>query len=78
MGIDGNQVSSSAEAKRLKEENKDKNLIYSERYQGKVYRSFTLDHEIESRAQAKYADDVLELVLPKKTEGKGAKQVSVQ
>ena len=43
-------------------------VLRSERYYGKVARSFALASEIdEAAAQAKYDNGVLELVLPKKT-----------
>jgi len=79
VSVDGNQITISAEVKSSREETKDKNLIYSERYEGKVYRSFTLDGSVdESKSQAKYADGVLELTLPKKTDNGTSKQLSVQ
>lgn len=65
--IDGNQVSISAEVKKHKEEKDGEKVLRSERYYGKVARSFTLGHDVdESQAEAKYADGVLELTLPKK------------
>lgn len=65
--IDGNQVSISAEVKKQKEEKDGEKVLRSERYYGKVARSFTLGHDVdESQADAKYADGVLELILPKK------------
>lgn len=65
--IDGNQVSISAEVKKQKEEKDGEKVLRSERYYGKVARSFTLGHDVdESQAEAKYADGVLELTLPKK------------
>lgn len=65
--IDGNQVSISAETKKQKEEKDGEKVLRSERYYGKVARSFTLGHDVdESKAEAKYADGVLELTLPKK------------
>ncbi len=67
VSIDGNQVSISAETRVEKEEKKDEKVLRSERYCGKVSRSFTLAHDIdEAQSQAKYSDGVLELVLPKK------------
>lgn len=79
VSVDGNQVTISAEVKSSKEDTKDKNLIYSERNEGKVYRSFTLDSSVdESKALAKYADGVLELTLPKKTANGTSKQLSIQ
>lgn len=66
--IDGNQVSISAEAKQEKEVKEGEKVLRSERYYGKVARSFSVASEIdESHSQAKYVDGVLELVLPKKT-----------
>ena len=65
--IDGSQVSISAEVKKQKEEKEGEKVLRSERYYGKVARSFTLGHDVdESQAEAKYADGVLELTLPKK------------
>jgi len=65
--IDGNQVSISAEVKKEKEEKDGDKLLRSERYFGKVSRSFTLSQDIdEGASSAKYNDGVLELVLPKK------------
>jgi len=67
VSIEGNQVSISAETKMEKEEKKGEKVLRSERYVGKVARSFTLAHEVdEASAQAKYSDGVLELTLPKK------------
>jgi HSP20 family protein len=65
--VDGNVVSISAEAKREKEEKEKGKLIRSERHYGAMYRSFALGHDVdETRAEARYADGILELTLPKK------------
>ncbi|MFA7239692.1 MAG: Hsp20/alpha crystallin family protein [Sulfuricellaceae bacterium] len=65
--IDGNQVSISAEVKKEKEEKEGNKVLRSERYFGKVARSFALGQDIdEAASSAKYNDGVLELVLPKK------------
>jgi HSP20 family protein len=65
--IDGNQVSISAEVKQEKEIKEGEKVLRSERYYGKVARSFSVASDIdEAAAQAKYADGILELVLPKK------------
>lgn len=70
VGIDGNQVSISAESRMEKEEKEGEKVLRSERYVGKVARSFLLAHDVdEDRAQAKYSDGVLELTLPKKAAG---------
>jgi HSP20 family protein len=67
VDIDGNRVSISAETKMEKEEKKGEKVLRSERYVGKVTRSFTLAHDVdESKSEAKYSDGVLELTLPKK------------
>ena len=72
ISVDGNQVSVSAEVK--KECSK---LIHSERYYGQVSRRFTLDNDIDTAAvKAKYADGVLEAVLPKK-QSVAAKQIAI-
>ncbi len=77
VSIEGNQVSISAEVKQEKEEKEGKKLLRSERYYGKVYRSFSLDQEVDQGgAQAKYSDGVLEVTLPKKP-GTAAKQITV-
>jgi len=78
VSIEGNQVSISAETKVEKEEKKGEKVLRSERYVGKVARSFTLTHDVdEAKAQAKYNDGVLELSLPKKTGG-AAKKLAIQ
>lgn len=67
VSIDGNMVSISAEVKHEKEAAEGSMLLRSERCYGKTMRSFRLDQDvIEDKAEAKYADGVLELKLPKK------------
>lgn len=74
VSIEGNRVSISAEVKKEKEEKQGEKVLRSERYYGKVARSFTLAQEVdESKAQAKYNDGVLELSLPKKAATVGKK-----
>jgi HSP20 family protein len=76
--IDGNQVSISAEVKKEKEEKQGDKVLRSERYFGKVARSFTLAQDVDdTKAQARYSDGVLELTLPKKA-ATSAKKLSVQ
>lgn len=75
--IDGNEVSISAETKNKKDLKDGDRVLRSERYYGKVSRSFTLAQEVdEVAASAKYENGVLELALPKKAVAK-AKLVSV-
>lgn len=67
VSIDGNQVAISAEIKRQKEEKQGEKTLRTERYYGKVYRSFALAQDVDQeQAQAKYENGVLELKLPKK------------
>jgi HSP20 family protein len=64
--IDGNHVSLTAELAREKEEKKGENVLHTERFYGKQFRSFTLADEIDvKKAEAKFANGVLELTLPK-------------
>ncbi len=75
--VDGKQISISAEVKKEKEEKEGEKVIRSERYYGKVSRSFSLDQAVdESATQAKYTDGVLEMTLPKKS-GTITKKITV-
>lgn len=77
VDIDGNQVSVRAEMKKEKEEKKGEKTVYSERSYGMVSRSFTLPAEVDEKgAKAEYKDGVLNLVLPKKSNG-AAKRIAV-
>jgi HSP20 family protein len=68
--IDGNQVSITAEIKRESEKKEKGRVVHSERYYGNVYRSFTLDSAVDdAKGAANYKDGLLELVLPKKSNG---------
>ena len=65
--IDGNLVSLSAEVKQEKEVKDGERVLRSERYYGKVSRSFQLAQDIDDgKAAAKFSDGVLELTLPKR------------
>ena len=65
--VDGNQVSVSAEVKQEKEVKEGERVLRSERYFGKVTRSFQLGQEIDdAKAAARFNDGVLELTLPKR------------
>jgi HSP20 family protein len=76
--IDGNRVSISAETKKESEEREGAKVIRSERYYGKVYRSMTLDSDVDQdTADAQYNDGVLTLKLPKKA-GAAVKQLTVK
>lgn len=74
VSIDGNQVSISAEVKRESSKKEDERDIYTERYYGQVYRSFSLPTEVDSgKANAHYENGVLRLTLPKKENGSARK-----
>lgn len=77
--IDGNVVQIDAEINHEKQTkgNGDR-LLCSERHWGSVSRTFSLAHDIDdSKVQAKYANGVLTLELPKKN-GAATKKVTVQ
>ena len=74
VSIDGSQVSVSAEVKQEKEVKEGEKVLRSERFYGKVSRTFTLGSDVdEDKAQAKYENGVLELTLPKKATTKARK-----
>lgn len=76
--IDGNRVSISAESKKESEEKQGAKVIRSERYFGKVFRSMTLDSDVDpNTADAKYADGVLTLTLQKKASST-SKQLTIK
>lgn len=76
--VDGNRVSISAETKKEKEEKEGSRVVRSERYYGKVFRTMTLDSDVDpNEAEAQYADGILTLTLPKKV-GSGTKQLTVK
>lgn len=71
VDVEGNHVSIRAEVKHSSEEKKE-NRVYSERYEGQLFRSFTLDHDVDdAKSEASFADGVLTLKLPKKANGNG-------
>lgn len=78
IAIDGAVVSISAERREEKDVREGERVLRSERYVGKVSRSFQLAQEIdESQVTAKYADGVLELALPKKAAAQ-ARRITIQ
>ncbi|GMV28990.1 MAG: heat-shock protein [Rhodanobacteraceae bacterium] len=77
VSVDGNQVSISAEVKREKERKDGEKEIYTERYYGKVFRSFTLPGDVDAaKASAQYDSGVLTLTLPKQPNG-NARKISI-
>jgi HSP20 family protein len=74
VAVDGNEVTISGEIKKESEERKGEEVLRSERYYGKVSRSFTLPHDVdEAKVAAKYADGVLKLTLPLKVKAANRK-----
>jgi HSP20 family protein len=65
--VDGNLVSISAEVKQDNEVKEGDRVLRSERYYGKVSRSFQLEQDLDdAKASARFNDGVLELTLPKR------------
>ena len=78
LTVDGAQITLSAEVKREKDVAEGERVLHTERVYGKVSRSFTLPQEVdESAAEAKFADGLLQLTLPKKAAA-ARKQISIQ
>jgi len=78
VSVDGDTVAITAEVKTEKDVKDGERVLRSERYYGKLYRAFTLGQAVEENSvQAKYADGVLELTLPKKAAVQ-AKRITIQ
>lgn len=78
VNIDGAIVSISAERRQDKEVREGERVLRTERYFGKVSRSFQLGQDIdENKSSAKFVDGVLELTLPKKAAA-SAKRLAIQ
>lgn len=76
--VDGNQVSISAEVRQESEEKEGERMLRSERYFGKVSRSFQLAQDIDdARAEARFNDGILELTLPKRAVA-NSKRLAIQ
>ena len=74
VAVEGNQVTISAEVKRVNEPKDGERVLRTERYYGSVYRSFTLPSELdEANSEAKYENGVLELKLAKRPAVAGRK-----
>jgi len=72
--IEGNEVTITAEVKRDSEAKEGEKVLRSERFYGKAARRFALPVEVdETKADARFNDGVLELVLPKKAPVGGRK-----
>ena len=77
--VEGNLVQIDAQAKSQKETKAEGDkVLRSERYFGSVSRSFSLAHDVDSsRVEARYADGVLTLQLPKATAA-DSRRISIQ
>lgn len=76
--VDGNLVQIEAEMRSEKETREGEKLLRSERCYGTVSRSFSLAQDVDANAvQAKYADGVLNLELPKKART-DTQQINIQ
>lgn len=76
--VDGNHVQIDAQVREEKEKRDGEKVLRRERYYGSISRSFSLAQDVdEARVQAKYADGVLSLELPKKPV-EGSKSITVQ
>ena len=79
VAVEANRVSIAAEVKKEKEEKNGETLLRSERCYGMQSRTFTLMHDVDQgNAEAKYQDGILELRLPKKSDGGAAKQLAIK
>jgi HSP20 family protein len=66
--VDGNLVSISAEVQNQNETKEGEQVLRSERYYGKVSRSFQLAQDVDdTQSSARFNDGILELTLPKRT-----------
>lgn len=79
VSVDGNVVSIRVESRRQHKEKEGDTVLRSERYYGVQTRSFSLAQDIDdTQASAKCENGVLELVLPKKKGGAGAKKLEIR
>jgi HSP20 family protein len=78
VSVDGDTVAISAELRPEREGKGDGRVLRAERCYGKLCRTFALDQAVDGDgAQARYADGVLELTLPKKVAAQ-ARRVTIQ
>jgi HSP20 family protein len=78
VSVDGNMVTISAETRHEKEEKSGEKVVRRERYYGQQTRSFSVAQEVDqSKSSARYQDGILELTLPKKPGGNGARQIAI-
>jgi HSP20 family protein len=74
VDVRGNRVSITAETRRERELKEGERVLRSEVFYGQMSRTIMLEQEVDdTKADAKYADGVLELTLPKKSSSAGSK-----
>lgn len=74
VDVNANRVTIEVETKQKQEQKEGEKVVRCEIYRGQMYRSFTLDHEVdEAKAEARYNDGILELTLPKRADRTGQK-----
>lgn len=73
--VDGNMVQIDAESRSEREEKGEgERVLRKERYYGSISRAFTLANDVDdTKVEAKYADGILTLQLPKKAAAAGRK-----
>ena len=76
--IEGSEVHIGAEVKREIDAKEGEKVLRTERFYGKTARRFSLPVEIDdAKVEAKFADGVLELTLPKKAAAAG-RRITIQ
>jgi HSP20 family protein len=74
VDVRGNRVSITAETRRERELKEGERVLRCEVFYGQMSRTIMLEQEVDdTKADAKYADGVLELTLPKKSSSAGSK-----
>lgn len=77
VDVNGNRVTISVETQQASEQKEGDRTIRSEIYRGQMYRSFTLDQEVDdTKVEAKYSDGILNMTLPKK-EARPAQKIEI-
>lgn len=78
VSVEGDMVSIGAEVRSERDAKEGERVVHSERYYGKVSRSFRLGQEVDrEHVEAKFNNGVLELNLPKKA-AQLARQITIQ
>jgi len=77
LSVEKNEVTIEAEIKREVSAGESERVLHTERYYGKTSRSFVVGQDIDdTQVDAKFADGVLTLVLPKK-QPTAAKRITI-